>query len=316
MTCYFYCKNKTKYNCTTKLRITKNYDGSVSNIATSGEHVPFCLANESVQRLDIKNKLIRIYNRGIKRPREILQEINYNEKTCINISLIYSIVRNIKRAEKFEISNFCSDDLLKLMQTYIQGEAVDPVIPYILDYEIKPLKILFTSNKLVTYLSLSTNIHIDSTYKLTLYGFPVIIVGVSDVNRRFYCSPICLVENENSETHDWIFNTLFKAMKDLSGFVSKKNFIGDNAVQITSSVKKYYENALRTNYWAHIYRLMSLALKLLPKDFRDEAINDIKSIQVLTFKNLFNTGLIYFKKNTQALSKQRLFTIILKNISV
>lgn len=91
------------------------------------------------------------------------------------------------------------------LQLYVQIEDTKRGLPIILDHELKPLKMLFTSDKLLAGLAISANLHVDSTYNLKLYGFPAVTIGVSEVVRRFYCSGICLAENENAEIHDWFF---------------------------------------------------------------------------------------------------------------
>lgn len=73
-----------------------------------------------------------------------------------------------------------------------------------------------------------------------------------------------------------------------------KKFIGYGAVQTSRYVRKHSECALETNSWAHIFRFMTSPLKHSPKDYRDEAIRDAMSIQVLMIRKLFEARLMYF----------------------
>ena len=79
---------------------------------------------------------------------------------------------------------------------------------------------------------------------------------------------------------------LWEHLSLVNGFIYSKNYITDNAFQITSAVKKFDKDALRTNCWAHIYRLMASAFKLLPKDFKNEAVTDVLAIKALTCQSL------------------------------
>ena len=46
-------------------------------------------------------------------------------------------------------------------------------------------RILFASKRLLSLAVKNSNIHIDATYKLNWFGFPLLIVGGSDKNRVF-----------------------------------------------------------------------------------------------------------------------------------
>ncbi len=73
--------------------------------------------------------------------------------------------------------------------------------PFIISYSLKPVRLFVTSTNSLLNLAKADNIQLDATYKLTLYGFPVIVVGFSDIQRSFYCSGLILAENEDLETY-------------------------------------------------------------------------------------------------------------------
>lgn len=63
-------KNNTKYKCNAKARFTKDYDGNFLSIATSGEHLPLCLVNESTQRKIQRIKFLKSMLEVFRGPRE------------------------------------------------------------------------------------------------------------------------------------------------------------------------------------------------------------------------------------------------------
>lgn len=62
--------------------------------------------------------------------------------------------------------------------------------PFIISYSLSPIRILISSIKAMTFLSKSNNLQIDATYKLTMYGFLVIVVDFGTttyfVNRKHF----------------------------------------------------------------------------------------------------------------------------------
>lgn len=78
---------------------------------------------------------------------------------------------------------------------------------------------MVSHDKLIEFLAESTNILIDATYKLNLYGFPVIIVGISDLKRKFVRSAVCIAENEDADALTWILAKLLEKAKLHPGYI-------------------------------------------------------------------------------------------------
>ncbi|KAG0441885.1 hypothetical protein DMUE_0716 [Dictyocoela muelleri] len=137
----------------------------------------------------------------------------------------------------------------------------------------------------------NSNLHIDGTYKLTIYEFPVIIIGISDINRKFYCSAICISELEDSKTFSWIIEKLSKGSEE---FLVKK-FHCKYAKQISTAIKNYDSRALRNNCWVYTYRLISASLKISPASLKSDAEKEIFFFfQSLTSLTLFKEGISLF----------------------
>ena len=51
-------------------------------------------------------------------------------------------------------------------------------------------------------------LHADATYKLTLLGYPVLIIGTSDMDKVFHPLGISLCTDEKSEDFQFIFASL------------------------------------------------------------------------------------------------------------
>ena len=60
-------------------------------------------------------------------------------------------------------------------------------------------QIMFTSKGLMKNCEKSGVFHIDGTYKLIKNGFPVIVLGVSDIQGSFHPIAFCISSNEDEE---------------------------------------------------------------------------------------------------------------------
>jgi hypothetical protein len=72
-------------------------------------------------------------------------------------------------------------------------------------------KFLFfvSTKRLIRIASTSKKIHADATYKLVWQGFPVFIVGTTDLDRQFHSFGIAVCSNEKSKISH-LFFVLFK----------------------------------------------------------------------------------------------------------
>ena len=86
----------------------------------------------------------------------------------------------------------------------------------------------FTSKKLLSRVESDGMFHIDATYKIVKYNYPLIILGITDMERRFH--PICYMftSHEQEVDYDHFFDTLILACKSL-GFKFEPKFICTDA---------------------------------------------------------------------------------------
>ena len=59
--------------------------------------------------------------------------------------------------------------------------------------------VIFSTKRLISFLTKSDVLHIDATYRLNWQGYPVMIVGVSSATGKFFGSMSVLSSHEDSE---------------------------------------------------------------------------------------------------------------------
>lgn len=314
MTVLYYCKN-SKNGCNAKMRCVFNYE-TIEMIKGyySDEHSDICEGNykkEHTKAFDLKEKILEIKDTGFNRPRDIYNLL-VKEGIDAPMKNIYNVISRVNVKIARSQSNFSISDLVELCQLseYNNNEEA-----FILAFDTSPVKVLFTHKKLLESLYKSQNVHIDATYKLNIYGFPVIVVGISDLNRKFCCSAICIAQTEDSDTLSWILKKLLPNDKNVTT-VPSKNFIGDCAKQITSAVQEYGNDSLRTCCWAHVNRLIDKSISKLLSIFKEDATEGIYFLQSLTSRELFEKGMSLFLKKYDSFRQTKSFCADFKTLYV
>lgn len=295
-----------------QLRVDYDELNNIKCLSSAFEHRPGCLdlrensLNTIATSIIIRERVLDLLDTGITRPRDLQRLLLKDNNLCVPIKKIYSLIHQSSKRicstrVEFSISDF--EIFCKKHQ-----KPKDSSNSHILAYSLNPIRVFITSEDSLVFLSKAENLHIDATYKLNTYNFPVIIVGVSDSRRSFFCSGIILTENEDLETFVWIMNEIkkFTTTKDLN--INFTNLVADNAPQITKLVSTFSQPILRTNCWAHVYRLMQTSFGLIKeKSFKDQAIREVKFLQSLTSKNLFDQGLFLFRQKYLQFNNTRPF---------
>ncbi len=64
--------------------------------------------------------------------------------------------------------------------------------------------------------SISTRLRADATYKLNWQGFPVLIVGTSDYDRKLHPFGLALCNGEKQQDFEFIFNRICDGVEKFS----------------------------------------------------------------------------------------------------
>ncbi|CAF4975592.1 unnamed protein product, partial [Rotaria socialis] len=67
-------------------------------------------------------------------------------------------------------------------------------------------RVFISSVCLLNIASISSHINADATYKLVWQGFLVLIVGTTDLNKKFHPFGLAICSNEKTKDFEFIFN--------------------------------------------------------------------------------------------------------------
>jgi len=84
-------------------------------------------------------------------------------------------------------------------------------------------------------------IHADATYKLIWQGFPVLLLGTTDRNRKFRLLGIAVCSNEQTDDFEFLFQSLKETVQKIYNFELKTKILVENA---SHSISNEFKNVL------------------------------------------------------------------------
>lgn len=86
-------------------------------------------------------------------------------------------------------------------------------------------------------------LHADATYKLNWLGYPVLIIGISDMNNTFHPLGLALTRDEKSDDFEFIFKSLIIGLKRCSlPDLNHVDLVADAADSITNGFRNAFSN--------------------------------------------------------------------------
>lgn len=116
-------------------------------------------------------------------------------------------------------------------------------------------------------------IHTDATYKLVWQGFPILLVGTTDSDRKFHPFGICVCTNEQSNDFEFMFQSLKAAVNDLFEFeIDPKTLVCDAGHSIHIGWKRVFplHSEDIAMCWAHARRAVAKNISKYLKDTKSQ----------------------------------------------
>lgn len=164
--------------------------------------------------------------------------------------------------------------------------------------EDKFFRMFYSTKRLLKYANESENLHADGTYQITVQGFPVLAVGISDADKRFHVSGIAIVSSESSADYKFLFDSVRQGVKMVTNQDLKATkLIADMASAITQG----FEQSGDGSGYTRIHCFTHLMANVEKQKFKDaankEAIKcDIRRLQIVSSKHVFDVGCQLFVK--------------------
>lgn len=150
----------------------------------------------------------------------------------------------------------------------------------------------FVSTKLLLKNAVDADVwHTDGTYKLIWQNFPVLLVGMTDANRKFHLFGVCVSTHERTADFEFMFRAVKAAVLNIySVEVKPRRLVADAAFAIQNGFELVFEllNAV-IMCWAHLRRAVSKKICefIRDKKSQNQFLADLDKLQLAKSPTVF-----------------------------
>lgn len=150
--------------------------------------------------------------------------------------------------------------------------------------------ITFTTPKLMQKLQNQKFLQVDATFKTTWMGFPLLVAGFSDANRKFYPTMLAIVSREYTSAYEKMFEEIkhFEENEYIPEYV-----MADGAASITHALNSVFGiQSMRLMCYFHVVQRIKNKVKefkLSEEDIRT-VLDDIEILRAAPNTNEFWLG--------------------------
>jgi len=160
----------------------------------------------------------------------------------------------------------------------------------LLDENESRFRIFITTKRLLYLASECRHIHADSTYKLNWNGFPVLIVGTTDMNKCFHPFGLAICTNEKIPDFEFIFRSIQDGLQRLNRLpIRPRALVSDAADAIKTAFSNVFGETDKIMCWAHMKRNIEKRLcHIDDKTIKEELLSDIERLQICSSQEIFD----------------------------
>jgi hypothetical protein len=306
---YFRC-NQVKLRgqqCSAKIYL--QYDSTSHEVhlfKTKSEHNHDSIETKGVLGIDpsLKLEIQKLFDLKLK-PKAILIELSKNSdiRKLPSKRQLDNYLHQL-RESKYGPSQISVGEL----EAWLLKNSVIPEdlhIPFVEQYELETeeeesiFRFFITSRYLMSICANSYKIHADATYKLLWQGFPVLIVGTTDMDKHFHPFGLSVCTNEKKEDFKFLFRALVATSKKLFEKKFEPNvLICDAAKSIQNAfIEIFGTDKLIIMCWAHMRKNVQKRVERdVEKKNRSLILSDINTLQLSSSPEIFEKAVELFKK--------------------
>ncbi|CAF2123572.1 unnamed protein product [Rotaria magnacalcarata] len=278
---------------------------------------------------NVKKSIDDLFNDGIMKPKQIIRALQARKIATPSIIQIKNYLAQFKK-KKFgsymislgELEDWCKRNLnipvdenksfVVWYQIMYEGEEYDDEDD-VEDNDGNKFRIFISSVRLLNIASISSHINADATYKLIWQGYPVLIIGTTDLNKVFHPFGLAICSNEKTKDFQFIFNSIQIGMQKIKKELLKPTaLVADAAGAIKGGFKNVFNNEYsQIMCWSRMKtKVENHACHIDNKDVAKEIIDDIELLHLSNSTAVFKLALTLFFKKWKINNKQKNQSII------
>jgi len=293
---YYRC-NKTKYRgkqCSASMFLL--YESTCSTIKmfkNEQEH-----DHEKTNNLctiginDITKEIIKSCFEDRRKPKYIMEYLATKKISLPSMSQLKNYL-TLLRKQKFGSPQISIGELERFL---LENSTIPDIedVPFIVAYEINDVdeidfRFFISTKRLLTHVASSKIIHADATYKLTWQGFPILIVGTTDRDRKFHHFGIVVTTNEKTQDFAFMFKTLKDWVKKDGADLQPELLIADASQAIRNGFHRVFgTQSISIMCWAHMRKNVTKKVeKYCHKNLVPEIFTDLDQLQLSNSEHIF-----------------------------
>ncbi len=286
----------------------KNTSESVELYVEEGEHIHISKPKDLPK--DATDRIKSLYSSGLTKPSLILAQLRKEGINSKKRAQLSNFLKNFKdktigktTVSLGELENWCKDHSLvpdDVDEAYVIGYRihVDEA-----DNSKNEFHFVLSTKRLLDMTKQTKHVMSDATHKLNYEGFPVLVAGVVDQDRKFHPSGFSVSAFERDHDYAFIFSSIkSQILKLFETEYAPNTLIADCAQAITNGFEQVFGPEFTRIYdWAHVNRNIRDDLKYIDdKSQKEEVMADISKLQVSKTKEIFEAGCDLFLKKWHA----------------
>ncbi|XP_077289789.1 uncharacterized protein LOC143913700 [Arctopsyche grandis] len=266
----------------------------VSLYETKNEHSNHADTNRGLS-MSARKIVCQMFDDGIKKPNAIIASFQDRGLPEPDKTKLYNFLAKL-RHEKLETPTISVTDVFNWCNARM-GVPVEDDKPFVLginlvvddlDDERQDLKFVISTKRLLQLVNKNEGFQMDATFKLTWQGYPVLIVGSSDMNQVFHPYAIAVCSNETESDFAFIFSSIKESyFKIYNTECNPKILLADASSAITDGFKAVFGLSFRRLMcYFHVAKNIDSELRGM-KD-KDEIRSDIECLHLCPNDETFN----------------------------
>lgn len=258
------------------------------------------LQNKSFARIadEVKQRVIELYkNRST--PKSIMYVLSNDENMPqLSIQKVYNIIKAYKNKE-FGDSGVTLNGLTEFVRRKMDVPE-DPDEAFVVAFDrpnqnedVEPWFRMFVSTKrLLQLATLAKNIHSDTTYKITVEGHPLLVVGASDMGGHFHMLGLMLACSETSDDYEFLFRSLrFGVENIIKGKMTVSVSISDAAGAIHNGFNRVFSDFDFDTVMCYFHVVLNFnKRKFNDAENKSKIRDDMEYLKMAHSKEVFEAG--------------------------
>lgn len=302
---YYRCnvvKRRSAVKCPANMYLLySKFDETVTLYLTKEDHKhDNCTLATQVIEEDVRSIIIDLVENNVK-CKDIYKELSKRNVRLPTESQLRAFIRTIN-AHKSAPDPVSITELRYFLE---ENEIVpeDEHEPFISNYCVEEngssgaFRFFITTKKLMNYtLDLKTHVCLDTNHKLIWQGFPIFVVGSTDMENRFHCFGMCIASGEEETVFSFIFQSLQSTIIQLFySTYSPTVLLSDPNTDLQTAFMQTFEGKMfLCNESVFKVITKKLSKQKIPKEVKKQILEDLKVLQLSTSDNVFHVGVRLF----------------------